>query len=516
MKQNSIFNSIIQINPVITTNAAAVTSPPLLHLLPISKRKASPRSSSSTSNNSTRQQDQQQQHREDEDDLNAKATFACWDEIKQRESEYATLSELGHFRRVAPVKNTQGGGVDVNEVDSVYSVLPIFEYNVYDSANNANKRNTKFTHVQPDQRQQQHALKMRRTNHSKRLPTSQIGKGNKLTSSSSSSNVNDSAAASNLIVLTPPPPPISLPTISTITDPAKDKKQLKAMDNSDMQLQMAKGMIKVMNDHHLDLSLIKSNAAALLDRKDDVDNTPSCDISGGYHLGPTIVDEREANEICQSCGTILQDRMNIVVDYKERVNTCQMYIEGVSKLTGRKTRRRIGSSAYNPEVNYALFIQRKQGKETRVPEDVITIVKMDMSQYEISCDELTEALLIIILRRRGLAIFYNNRAQIMHRITGKEPMQFDLDHVYILCKRFKEFVSVWPYIKGDRRSLPRYNITSHLVCEMEGLTQYLSVFPFIKNKDKLNDQISEYFTKASKILKPYGWKYIAPISDSLL
>lgn len=164
--------------------------------------------------------------------------------------------------------------------------------------------------------------------------------------------------------------------------------------------------------------------------------------------------------------------------------------------------------AYKRINHFKEILAQFQGKETtQIPPEVIENIKQQIKKERIELSQITNAKTKEILKKLGYNKYYEHIPFIKDKLGIKPPvMSPELEET--LCNLFIELQA--PYSKfcpDDRVNFLNYYYTAYKLCELLGETQYLELFPLLKDKEKRIEQDAIW----KKICEELDWEFIHTI-----
>jgi hypothetical protein len=164
--------------------------------------------------------------------------------------------------------------------------------------------------------------------------------------------------------------------------------------------------------------------------------------------------------------------------------------------------------AYKRINHFKEILAQFQGKETtQIPPEVIENIKQQIKKERIEISQITNAKTKEILKKLGYNKYYEHIPFIKDKLGIKPPvMSPELEEK--LCSLFIELQA--PYSKfcpDDRVNFLNYYYTAYKLCELLGETQYLELFPLLKDKEKRIEQDAIW----KKICEELDWEFIHTI-----
>ncbi len=164
--------------------------------------------------------------------------------------------------------------------------------------------------------------------------------------------------------------------------------------------------------------------------------------------------------------------------------------------------------AYKRINHFKEIIAQFQGKETtQIPPEVIDNIKLQIKKERIEISEITNVKTKEILKKLGYNKYYEHIPFIKDKLGIKPPiMSPELEET--LCNLFIELQAPYSkYCPDDRVNFLNYYYTAYKLCELLGETQYLPLFPLLKDVEKRIEQDMIW----RKICEELDWEFIPTI-----
>jgi hypothetical protein len=161
--------------------------------------------------------------------------------------------------------------------------------------------------------------------------------------------------------------------------------------------------------------------------------------------------------------------------------------------------------AYKRINHFKEILAQFQGKETtQIHPDVIENIKLQIKKERIELHQITNAKTKEILKKLGYNKYYEHIPFIKDKLGIKPPiMSPELEET--LCNLFIELQAPYSkYCPDDRVNFLNYYYTAYKLCELLGETQYLPLFPLLKDRDKRIEQDIIW----AKICQELDWEFI--------
>lgn len=189
-------------------------------------------------------------------------------------------------------------------------------------------------------------------------------------------------------------------------------------------------------------------------------------------------------------------------------NTCSRnipYLVENEKPSYKEPPKEVCFYAYKRINHFKEILAQFQGKETtQIPPEVIENIKLQIKKERIELKQITNGKTKEILKKLGYNKYYEHIPFIKDKLGIKPPvMTPELEEK--LCNLFIELQA--PYSKfcpDDRVNFLNYYYTAYKLCELLGETQYLDMFPLLKDKEKRIEQDAIW----KKICEELDWEFI--------
>lgn len=161
--------------------------------------------------------------------------------------------------------------------------------------------------------------------------------------------------------------------------------------------------------------------------------------------------------------------------------------------------------AYKRINHFKEILAQFQGKETtQIPQEVIENIKLQIKKERIELSQITNTKTKEVLKKLGYNKYYEHIPFIKDKLGIKPPiMRPELEET--LCNLFIELQS--PYSKfcpDNRVNFLNYYYTAYKLCELLGETQYLPLFPLLKDREKRIEQDNIW----RLICEELNWEFI--------
>lgn len=208
------------------------------------------------------------------------------------------------------------------------------------------------------------------------------------------------------------------------------------------------------------------------------------------------IGKRRAGEmLCECCNT----EMNIDNGKNWCCPKCGFIVQSLSEAEAVKSNQ--SNFAFQYDTNkYSVYqrinhfkewLNQIQAKEnTDIPDTVIDAVKGELKKmmYE-NIEDLSHSQVRSILKKLGLAKYYENIFYIIHKINGLAPPTLNHDTEQRLIQLFKQIEEPFHMYKNkERKNILRYGYILYKLCELLELDDILPCFKLLKNRAKLIKQ----------------------------
>jgi hypothetical protein len=213
------------------------------------------------------------------------------------------------------------------------------------------------------------------------------------------------------------------------------------------------------------------------------------------------------SDICNSChkGELIPDDGLLIC------NNCSIsnpYLIDNEKPSYKEPPKEVCFYSYKRINHFKEILAQFQGKETtQIPDEVIENIKLQIKKERIELKDISNLKTKEILKKLGYNKYYEHIPFIRDKLGIKPPvMSPELEET--LCNLFIELQSPYSkYCPDDRVNFLNYYYTAYKLCELLGETQYLELFPLLKDRDKRIEQDSIW----NKICLELDWEFIPTI-----
>ncbi len=145
-------------------------------------------------------------------------------------------------------------------------------------------------------------------------------------------------------------------------------------------------------------------------------------------------------------------------------------------------------------------------QQTHIPDDVFDAILLELSKRKTTnLQDLRPAEVKDILKKLKLNRYYEHIQFIMHRLTGREPLQMAPHIEERLKTMFRQIQA--PFIKHAprlRQNFMSYSFVLNKLVQLIGHDEYLPSFPLLKSPEKLRAQDAIW----QKICADLGWEFV--------
>ena len=180
------------------------------------------------------------------------------------------------------------------------------------------------------------------------------------------------------------------------------------------------------------------------------------------------------------------------------------------KVSYRDPPRESSYFAYKRINHFNEWLAQFQAKETTdIPEEVYNgiIKELDKNPF-ISIEDISYKYVREILKRLKFNKYYEHIPHIINILNGKKAPVLSRKYEDQLRMMFKEIQT--PFMKHcpeERKNFLSYSYVLHKFCQLIELDDFLSYFPLLKSREKLQQQDSIW----EKVCKELQWQYIPSI-----
>jgi uncharacterized Zn finger protein (UPF0148 family) len=190
---------------------------------------------------------------------------------------------------------------------------------------------------------------------------------------------------------------------------------------------------------------------------------------------PRVHIEKEGALGCPNCGTIIEFSESRTPSFEQTSSSV------------------IVNFAYKRSNHLAEQLACFQGKETtKIPEDVIERLRAEIKKIRMSSKDITLKTVKTMLKKIGLAKYYEHAVMITHTLNGKPTPTIDAETEDKFKIMFEDIQKAFArHQPATRKNFLSYNFVIHKMAELLDRDDIAECFPFLKSKDKLaaQDQI---------------------------
>ena len=268
-------------------------------------------------------------------------------------------------------------------------------------------------------------------------------------------------------------------------------------------------------DHKED---VPSSKVSILDMmKKQSSKPPQSDKTDLVNNYLSIIDDKVVNvqdtstsDMCPQC----QQKMFLNSDdsfiFCEACGYTQEIVINSEKVSYKDPPRESSYFAYKRINHFNEWLAQFQAKETTdIPEEVYNgiLKELDKNPF-IKIEDITQKYVREILKRLKFNKYYEHIPHIINILNGKKAPVLSSKYEEQLRMMFKEIQT--PFMKHcpeERKNFLSYSYVLHKFCELIELDEFLSYFPLLKSREKLQQQDVIW----EKICKELSWQYIPSI-----
>ena len=245
-------------------------------------------------------------------------------------------------------------------------------------------------------------------------------------------------------------------------------------------------------------------AAARVDAP-PVPQAPAQPPAQAASAGPGLCQNCDA---CRHCGStersvILQDGYMVC----RACHSIEYLIVDHERPSFRENSKDAGFAAYKRINHFNEWLNQVQGKETtEIPDDVYDSILLEIKKQKLgNMAELTPRRVKDILRKLRINKYYEHIPHIINRINGMPsphfPQELEDRLRHMFCQIQGPFLRFSP---SQRKNFLSYSFCLHKMMQLLEKDQYLSSFPLLKSREKLQQQDQIW----RKICDELGWDFI--------
>lgn len=243
-----------------------------------------------------------------------------------------------------------------------------------------------------------------------------------------------------------------------------------------------------------------------------------CRTAPSYVKNATILQSTATSKLddnalsmCGHCGST--DRTTLNHDGMIICNACasvEYVVIDHERPSYKEPPKEISYFAYKRINHLNEWISQSQGLETtEIPEELYDKIFIEIKKRKITnLAELTHAQLRSIIRKLGANKYFEHQAHIMYRINGIPVPHLSKDLEDKIRYMFKQIQA--PFLKyspPNRKNFLSYAYTIHKMLQLLEKDEYLSYFPLLKSREKLQAQDKIW----KNICADNGWQFIRSI-----
>jgi hypothetical protein len=222
------------------------------------------------------------------------------------------------------------------------------------------------------------------------------------------------------------------------------------------------------------------------------------------------IQDTSNNDVCPQC----QQKMFLNPDnsfiFCESCGYTKDIVINSEKVSYKDPPRESSYFAYKRINHFNEWLAQFQAKEaTDIPEEVYNgiLKELDKNPF-IQINDITHKYVREILKRLKFNKYYEHIPHIINILNGKKAPVLSSKYEEQLRMMFKEIQT--PFMKHcpeERKNFLSYSYVLHKFCELIELDEFLSFFPLLKSREKLQQQDVIW----EKICKELQWQYIPSI-----
>jgi predicted amidophosphoribosyltransferase len=257
-------------------------------------------------------------------------------------------------------------------------------------------------------------------------------------------------------------------------------------DNSNKQVTKTQPK-KIKNENTIiDTYMTKIDDSKLLNyRIDNYENCPNCNETFTFK-------NLECQMVCEKCG------------YTENV------IINTEKISYKDPPRESSFFAYKRINHFNEWIAQFQAKETTdISDNIYNEILFELNKHKnLNIKEIKYKQIREILKKLKYNKYYEHIPHIINVLSGKKAPLLSRNQEEQLRMMFKEIQM--PFMKfcpEERKNFLSYSYVLHKFCELIELDELLEHFPYLKSREKLQQQDLIW----EKICKELSWQYIPSV-----
>ena len=222
------------------------------------------------------------------------------------------------------------------------------------------------------------------------------------------------------------------------------------------------------------------------------------------------IQDTSNNDICPQCKQKMFLNPDNSFIFCESCGYTKEIVINSEKVSYKDPPRESSYFAYKRINHFNEWLAQFQAKEaTDIPEEVYNgiLKELDKNPF-IQINDITHKYVREILKRLKFNKYYEHIPHIINILNGKKAPVLSSKYEEQLRMMFKEIQT--PFMKHcpeERKNFLSYSYVLHKFCELIELDEFLSYFPLLKSREKLQQQDVIW----EKICKELQWQYIPSI-----
>ena len=255
-----------------------------------------------------------------------------------------------------------------------------------------------------------------------------------------------------------------------------------------------------------------------LEKQDDSDNIEEFDKINIINKYMSQIDSNYVNfnykdteiEHCKICGNCMNINIQDGCVICDRCGNTEKILLNTEKPSYKDPPREISYFAYKRINHFNEWLAQFQAKEsTEIPDEVFTMILDELKKDKnLKMCNINTTSIRTILKKLSLNKFYEHVPHIINMINGKPAPMIDRSIEEKLRMMFKEIQT--PFMKhcpSYRKNFLSYSYVLHKFVELLDLDEFLSCFPLLKSREKLQQQDMIW----KNICQELKWQYIPSI-----
>lgn len=206
---------------------------------------------------------------------------------------------------------------------------------------------------------------------------------------------------------------------------------------------------------------------------------------------PKHLIQNESILVCTSCGSFenFLDNTQNSITYEQEIHT----------------ETNINHGIYKRMSHFNDILSSCQGKtNVSIPNDLLDKIKNEIKKQKIDVDTFDDKKMKTILKKIKASKFYDQTNKLISIITNKQLLYIPNSVEQSLKNMFRQIQEPFEKHKPSSRSnFLSYSYCFHQLLKLLGETQYASLFPLLKSKDKLREQDKIW----KKICLELNWQF---------